>query len=418
MAEEWVRRTAITKLSVTDEQRDLLRDTLSEWKRGCQLATNMAWGKCHTKSDVQPLAYDALRERTELHSQHAILATHQAADALSGCKEQRDAGNDPSKPVFTAPSMTFDSRTMTVFDDGTVSLATTMDRIRCPLSLPESPEGYQYRFLDSSQWQIAESTLHSRDGEFYLHLGFRRRLRDAEASTSEDGTVLGVDLGIQNLAVTSTAKFVDGRALAHRLREFERTRAGLQRTGTRSAHRTLTSLTGRERRHLRDVLHRASKTVVQEAIRYDCTIIAVEDLTDIRTDTGASWGHRWAYRTLLDYITYKAFTAGITVVQVDAANTSKRCADCGAAADCNRVSRDAFHCKQCDSRANADYNAAKNIGLRYVRQGPQSPGRTGNRQLALKSGTVMPNGDFTPYPEGFEAEFTDKSDQIQHKSVS
>jgi putative transposase len=413
VAEEWVRRTAITKVDVSDEQRELLEETIYEWQRGCQIATDLAWENCHTKRDVQSLAYDVLRERTALHSQHATLATHQAAEALSGCKEQRDAGDAPSKPVFTAPSIVYDSRTMTVFEDGSISLATIGDRVRCSLSLPESPDGYQYRYLDSPHWEIAESTLHLRDGAVYLHLGFRRRPRDAEIATPEDGTVLGVDLGIENLAVTSTGTFVSGSALAHRLREFERTRAELQRTGTRSAHRTITSTTRREHRHLRDVLHRASKIVVEEALRYDCAFIALEDLTDIRTRTAASWGHRWAYRTLSEFIKYKATSAGISVVTVGATDTSKECADCGAVADCNRVSRNTFHCQECGREANADYNAAKNIGLRHVRQGPQSPGRTGNRQLALKSGTVTPNRDFTAYPEGFEAEFTDKSDQLR-----
>ncbi|UWG48873.1 Transposable element, IS605 OrfB family [Halanaeroarchaeum sp. HSR-CO] len=74
MAEEYVRRTAITRLTVDDEQRDLLEDTISEWKRGCQIATDMAWRQVNSKRDVQPLAYDAVRDRTELGSQHAILA--------------------------------------------------------------------------------------------------------------------------------------------------------------------------------------------------------------------------------------------------------------------------------------------------------------------------------------------------------
>jgi putative transposase len=60
---------------------------------------------------------------------------------------------------------------------------------------------------------------------------------------------------------------------------------------------------------------------------------------------------------------------------------------------------------KCESEANADYNAAKNIGLRYVRRGQQSSRRTGGRQLALKSGTLKPK---SAYPDGFEAEFTDK----------
>ncbi len=59
---------AITRLSVGDEQRELLEETISEWMRGCQTATNMAWNVCNTKSDVQPFAYDDVREQTDLGS--------------------------------------------------------------------------------------------------------------------------------------------------------------------------------------------------------------------------------------------------------------------------------------------------------------------------------------------------------------
>ena len=100
MADDYVRRTAITRLEVTDEQRDLLEETISEWKRGYQLATDMAWGKYNAKSDVQPLAYNDVREHTDLGSQHAVLATHQAAQAITGCLERRSKGkrvtNEPS----------------------------------------------------------------------------------------------------------------------------------------------------------------------------------------------------------------------------------------------------------------------------------------------------------------------------------
>jgi len=74
----------------------------------------------------------------------------------------------------------------------------------------------------------------------------------------------------------------------------------------------------------------------------------------------------------------------------------------------NRPTRNDFRCVKCESEANADYNAAKNIGMRYVRRGQQSSRRTGNSQLALKSGTVTPSGVFIAHPEGFEVEFMDK----------
>jgi IS605 OrfB family transposase len=409
VAEEYVRRTAITRLSVDDGQRDQLERTITEWKRGCQLATNLAWERCSARGDVQSLAYDTVRDRTDLGSQHAVLATHQAAGAIRGCIERRSRGKKASKPSFSAPTVKYDARTMTLFDDETVSLATTESRVRCRLALPNEEDGYQRQFLESEEWSLTTSTLTVRNGQFFLHLGFRRHKTDAERNTAEDGTVLGVDLGVENLAVTSTARFVDGRQLTHRLREFEKVRAGLQRTGTRSAHRTLVATSGRQLRYVRDVLHRVSNTIISEAQRYECDVIAFEDLTDIRERTAASWGHVWAFRRLFEQVACKAEANGIAVKQVDPACTSNRCSECGFTDGVNRPSRSDFHCRQCGSKANADYNAAKNIGLRYVRRGQQSSRRTGDSQLALKSGTVTPNGGFTSYPDGFEVEFTDKS---------
>ncbi|MCG1004729.1 MULTISPECIES: RNA-guided endonuclease TnpB family protein [Halobacterium] len=408
MADDYVRRTAITRLEVSDEQRNLLEDTISEWKRGCQLATDKAWNVCNAKSDVQPLAYDDVREHTDLGSQHAVLATHQAAQAITGCIERQSDGKKVSKPTFTAPTVKYDTRTMTLFDDDTVSLSTTENRVRCGLALPDADDGYQRQYLDSDEWRVTESTLTARDSDYFLHIGFRRPKTDAERDTAEDGTVLGVDLGIENLAVTSTAHFISGRELSHNLREFEKVRSGLQETGTRSSHRTLEQASGRELRYVRDVLHRASNAIVGEAFRFECDVIAFEDLTHIRERTGASWGHTWAFRELYEQVEYKAEAEGIAVKQVGSAYTSKRCAECGFTADENRLSRNDFRCVKCESEANADYNAAKNIGMRYVRRGQQSSRRTGDSQLALKSGTVTLSGGFTAHPDGFEAEFMDK----------
>jgi len=398
VADEYVRRTAITRLAVDDEQRELLEETITEWKRGCQIATDMAWETCHAKGDVQSLAYDALREQTDLGGQHAVLATHQAAEAITGCIERQSKGQQASKPAFSAPTVTFDARTMTLFDDDTVSLSTVEDRVRCSLVLPAADDGYQRQYLDSEAWSVTESTLTARDGEFFLHLGFRRHRTETERDTAEDGTVLGVDLGIENLAVTSTATFINGRELTHDFERFEEVRGSLQQTGTRSAHRTIEEMSRRQRRYVRDVLHHASNEIVTEARQYDCDVIAFEDLTGIRDRTGASWGHRWAFRTLYEQVAYKAEARGIVVKQVEPAYTSKRCAECGFTAEANRPSRSMFRCQQCGSEANADYNAAKTIGMRYVRRGQQSSRRTGDSQLALKSGTVTPNGGFTPSP--------------------
>lgn len=409
MAEEYDHRTAVTRLEVEERDRRLLEATIDQWRQGCQIASNLAWHSCDGKRAIQSLAYDDIRERTDLSSQHAILATHQVAEAISTCLEQREKGIGTSKPRFTAPTVRYDARTMTLFEDGSVSLTTVESRVRCDLALPDDSDGYQFEYLNDEAWELTESTLTVRDGDFFLHLGFRRPSKSAD-DTAENGTVLGVDLGVDNLAVTSTAAFFSGRKLDHQRRQFEKRRGRLQQVGTRSARRTLKQVSERERRYVRDYLHCVAKDIVAEAEKYDCETIAFEDLTDIReTVPEANWFHRWAFRRLHDFVAYKARDCGIETVQVDPEYTSRRCSECGHTSERNRPRRDHFRCENCENEANADYNAAKNVGLRCVRRGPQSSRRTGASRCALKSGTLTPTGGFTPYPDGFEAEFADES---------
>ena len=73
---------------------------------------------------------------------------------------------------------------------------------------------------------------HRRGGDFHLHIGFRQYRNDTEQGTDAagDGTVLGVGLGLENIAVTSTARFFLGDELIHRFDRFEGVRGGLQQT--------------------------------------------------------------------------------------------------------------------------------------------------------------------------------------------
>lgn len=68
----------------------------------------------------------------------------------------------------------------------------------------------------------------------------------------------------------------------------------------------------------------------------------------------AGWG------VLQDMLTYKAEEAGIEVVLVNPANTSRTCHQCGHVAAANR-SAEAFRCRKCGHSAHADTNAARNI---------------------------------------------------------
>jgi transposase len=283
--EDYHRRTAITRLDVSPTDEPLLRETIEEWKQGYQIAVDNAWERCHSKSDVQNLAYDDLRENTSLGSQHAILACHQAAENIKSCISRRQDGKKASKSTYTSPTVTYDSRTMTVFpEQEQVSLTIYGDhsRVRDDLVLPDDEDGYPHQYLDSEAWEPTESTLHHRSSEWYLHLGFRKPKQDTEAETTENGTVLGVDFGVNEIAVTSTARFFSAGELNHKRREFERVRGDLQECGTRNAHCTLERVSGREDEYVKHVLHSVANGIVEEALRYECDGIVFEKLDGIR----------------------------------------------------------------------------------------------------------------------------------------
>ena len=404
------RRTAITRLAVSEADEQLLQQTVAEYKQGCQIAVDKAWERCHSKSDIQSLAYDDVLENTELGSQHAILACHQAASNIKSCISRQQDGKKASKPTYTTPTITYDSRTMTLFtEQQQVSLTTYGDasRVRADLVLPEDSDGYQHQYLDDDTWEPTESTLHYRDGEWYLHLGFRK---PASEDTTENRTVLGVDLGVNQIAVTSTARFFSADELNHNRREFERVRGNLQQTGTQNAHRTLQRVGGREDEYVKHILHSVANGIIAEARRYNCSTIVFEEIDGIRDRLpDAPWHSQWAFKRITDYVEYKAAIHGIDVVKTNPRNTSKRCAECGFVADANRPTRETFECQQCGNRNHADYNAAKNVADVYLRREQQSSGRRGIGQYALKSGVVKPNRGYTPYSAmEVEVEPTDK----------
>ena len=111
---------------------------------------------------------------------------------------------------------------------------------------------------------------------------------------------------------------------------------------------------------------------------------------------GAKKFYAWAFRRLYDYTAYKAEAEGIEATQVDPAYTSQRCSRCGTTLRENRPSQERFCCQKCGYEANADYNAAKNVGMEILRAGQKSPYGGATRHLALKSGTVNVNGGYSP----------------------
>ncbi|MDQ0405939.1 IS605 OrfB family transposase [Streptomyces sp. DSM 40167] len=97
--------------------------------------------------------------------------------------------------------------------------------------------------------------------------------------------------------------------------------------------------------------------------------IALEDLTGIRERVRLRKPQRathssWAFAQLGQFIAYKARKAGVPVVHVDPAYTSRTCAECGYIDKANRVSQAWFACRSCGFVDHADQNGSRNIRAR------------------------------------------------------
>jgi hypothetical protein len=89
--------------------------------------------------------------------------------------------------------------------------------------------------------------------------------------------VLGLDLGIVNLATDSDGESHSGQPIERKREWYARRRAALQAVGTKSAKRRLRQLSGRQRRFQKNTNHCISKELVAKAERTKRTI-AVEEV--------------------------------------------------------------------------------------------------------------------------------------------
>ncbi|MEU9851798.1 transposase [Streptomyces sp. NPDC047974] len=301
-------------------------------------------------------------------AQHVIKKTR---DAYTALKANIKAGNlgkpgskrrtkAESKPITFRPeaAQPYDDRCLSwQYDQQTVSVWSVAGRLR-NVRFACSPDALK----TLREHRKGESDLIERDGVFYLIA-----VCDIpEPEVYEPSGFIGVDLGIVNIATTSTGYRAAGRGLnRHRKRQLD-LRKKLQAKGTKSAKRLLKKRSRKEARHIADVNHVISKTIVTAAERTGSGI-ALEDLTGIRSrvrlrkDQRNSL-HSWSFHQLGRCIEYKAKRAGVPLVYVDPAYTSRQCSECGHIDRRNRVDQATFACRACGALMHADDNASRNIG--------------------------------------------------------
>jgi putative transposase len=337
------------KLLPTPAQADSLKHTLETANAACDYISQVAWeAKTFRQFPIHRLTYQEVRQTFHLAAQLAVRCIAKVADAYKLDRKLQ-------RSFAPLGAVAYDDRILSYNLKGSEVSIWTLDGRQV---LPFVCGGRQRELLAT---QRGETDLALVGGKWYLFVA-------CEVETPEPidvAGVLGVGLGIVNLATDSDGESFSGQEIERRRQWYLMRRQALQKIGTKSAKRRLRQLRGRQRRFHKDTNHHISKRLVAKAERTKRALV-LEDLKGIRTRARVTRQQRarhsnWAFGQLRAFISYKAQRAGVPVSLVDPAYTSQRCSACGHTERRNRKSQAEFCCVVCDHQLPADYNAAINI---------------------------------------------------------
>ncbi|MDB2246508.1 transposase [Halorubrum ezzemoulense] len=420
-------RTVRIPLSVPDQRADDLHATHNPYQYCQNRTVDWCWPDAPThpddlktgKGDAEDALYDDLRDKTdhELHSNLVQKAIKDAVSAVGSCKTSWENGDRISKPEFQdhadeSYTMTYDKRAATYHRYKASFAVLDGAPVHCRYELPATLNATPYnQYVRDSRWGFSTSKLVFDGEQFWLHAVMKRSYTDAPEypptadgpDTQEDFTrVLGVDLNVNGHSAVTSAGGFHGNAdyLNHRRSTYEELRGELQETGTRSAHLRLQSRRGVEWAWLDQYAHHVANCIVADAVTVGATHVVFENLTRIRQRiSNEPKFQQWLFGRVQKYVEYKLKEFGISFEQVAARYTSQSCSrtDCDCVDEDNRSGKQ-FNCISCGYALNADLNAAKNIGLKFLETLPASRTCSSGKatsQLALVSGTLTPTGSFS-----------------------
>jgi putative transposase len=349
------RLTATLKLHTTPQQFAQLRATQLAYRDALNYVSRYSFehGKISNKVALQEGTYYEIRTRFKLPAQMACSVPRQvgatykglwtkvkqnAQARMDGRTKKRYKGLD-QPPKYVSPTLEYHlGHDYSFKQEQRVSVLTLQGRISVAYT------GYNTHVALIQQGaELGAAKLWYDQPKKQCYLLVSLAIETADPTPEQHTQVVGVDVGVRYLAVTSTTQedctFYAGKSLVPKANHYARLRKRLQQKGTRSATRRLKVISGRERRGT--------------ARRYSC---------------GANAKHsKWSFAELHNKIAYKATLHESMAVKVDAHYSSQACLKCGHTCEANRPKKGLlFICQHCHYTLHADLVGARNMTLRTL----------------------------------------------------
>jgi len=332
------------KLLPTDQQADLLLETMKEANAVCNAISDVAWQeKIFNNFKLHHRVYHSYKATFQLSSQILIRQIAKVADAYKLDKKTKRT----FKPLG---SIAYDSRIMTYKPNNVVSLWCIGGRQKIDF-VCHNPSYIPYI--------KGEADLVYKKGKFYLF----QTVDVPEEDVEDVEEFIGCDFGQSDIVTLSDGTNYNSEQLKKLRKKYSKVRASVQAKGTRSSRKLLKRLSGRERRFVTINNHTISKQIVAKA-KKENKGIAIEDLRGIRKTAKPKSKalktelNRWSFYQLRQFLEYNAKLNGIKLFAIPPAYTSQTCSEC---LHIGKRNGKHFRCENCGNISDADHNAAKNI---------------------------------------------------------
>jgi len=240
------------------------------------------------------------------------------------------------------------------------------------VTLPLNPAKYHLDLLGRAT-SLSSFQIVKRYGKYYVHVKIEYAVPDKSVSM-----VRGIDLGVKRSIASVTLRpnqplmskdfaLVLDRLKAHRLNRLNRRVAKLQQAKKWGPLKRVRN----KRQHVAEYYDRLSARRVADTS--DGCLVAVGYPQGIKYDNPKGNGKaylrrllaRWSYARMIQYIREECNERGIRVEVTREHWSSATCHRCGSR-NTERISQSLFHCRNCELLYNADFNAAINIGSRFL----------------------------------------------------
>ena len=228
---------------------------------------------------------------------------------------------------------------------------------------PLRGEGTFARIKDISL--IKECRIYKKNGSIYCKM---TQVEEVEKPTSTDNPI-GIDINVKR-TVSSDNKFYSMKKYIHRKLEYRKHKQKCKKHNKYKKEHHLDNFKN-------DFFHNKANKIIADLVRKGSKVLILEDLTDLRdssskkkdTSKGEDVNYQinncMPFRYLQTILENKCSNLGIKVKYINPAYTSKSCSHCGSQ-NTQRPTQSRFICEDCNTKLDADLNAARNIRDRYT----------------------------------------------------